>query len=50
VLHAIAVSLRKADVKALQARIPAQDGVQTGFLSGAGFSIDHRLALMTDHL
>jgi len=50
VLHAIAVSLRRADVKALQARVPAQDGVQSGFLTGAGFAIDHRLALMTDLL
>jgi GNAT superfamily N-acetyltransferase len=50
VLHAIGVSLRQAEVRALQVRLPADQATAISFCSSAGFTQNPGLAVMTDLL
>ena len=50
VLHAIAVSLRAAEVRALQVRLQASDAIASNFCTNAGFKAPSGTLLMTDVL
>lgn len=50
VLHAIAVSLRQAGLKALHVRLPGSAPAAEHFFDGAGFSKNRDLTVMTDLL
>jgi len=50
VLHAIGVSLRQADVRAMQVRLPDTDATSISFCSAAGFAPTPGTCLMTDLL
>lgn len=50
VLHAIAVTLGRADLRALHVRIPDDDDTLAKFCAKAGFRSDETLRVMTDRL
>ncbi|SMY09690.1 GNAT family N-acetyltransferase [Flavimaricola marinus] len=50
VLHAIAVSLRQAGLKALHVRLPSAAAAAEHFFGGAGFATNTDLTVMTDLL
>lgn len=48
VLHAVAVTLHRADLRALHVRIPGGNDAMARFCAKAGFGTDQTLRVMTD--